>query len=59
MAGKDQQSLPFATVFLSGTNKGTVTDQVGSFTLSNAPTGKFDLIVSYLGFATLKTTIET
>ena len=51
--------MPFATVFLSGTNKGTVTDQVGSFTLSNAPTGKFDLIVSYLGFATLKTTIET
>ncbi|MBC3784686.1 carboxypeptidase-like regulatory domain-containing protein [Spirosoma utsteinense] len=57
--GKNLESLPFANVFLSGTTKGTVTDQNGSFTLLNVPAGRFDLIVSYIGFATLKTTIQT
>ncbi|SOD90593.1 carboxypeptidase-like regulatory domain-containing protein [Spirosoma fluviale] len=57
--GKNQEALPFANVFLSGTTKGTVTDENGSFTLPDAPVGKFDLIVSYVGFTTLKTTIQT
>jgi len=57
--GNNQEALPFANVFLSGTTKGTMTDQNGSFTLLNVPPGKFDLIVSYVGFATLKTTIQT
>ncbi|RIV17374.1 carboxypeptidase-like regulatory domain-containing protein [Fibrisoma montanum] len=57
--GNNQEALPFANVFLSGTTKGTMTDQNGSFTLLNVPSGKFDLIVSYVGFATLKTTIQT
>lgn len=57
--GANQEVLPFANVFLSGTTKGTMTDQDGSFTLLNVPPGKFDLIVSYIGFATLKTTIQT
>jgi hypothetical protein len=33
---KNQESLPFANVFLSGTTKGTVTDENGLFTLTNA-----------------------
>jgi hypothetical protein len=57
--GKNQEPLPFANVFLSGTTKGTTTDQTGAFTLLNVPLGKFDLIVSYIGFTTLKTTIQT
>lgn len=57
--GTNQEALPFANVFLSGTTKGTMTDENGSFTLLNVPPGKFDLIVSYVGFATLKTTIQT
>lgn len=57
--GKNQESLPFANVFLSGTTKGTMTDQDGSFILLDAPIGKFDLIVSYIGFTTLRTTIQT
>ncbi len=57
--GKDQEPLQFANVFLSGTTKGTTTDQTGAFTLLNVPAGKFDLIVSYIGFATLKTTVQT
>ncbi|GAB2543071.1 carboxypeptidase-like regulatory domain-containing protein [Spirosoma aerophilum] len=57
--GVNQEALPFANVFLSGKTKGTMTDQNGTFTLLNVPLGKFDLIVSYVGFATLKTTIQT
>ncbi len=57
--GSSQEPLPFANVFLSGTTKGTVTDATGAFKLTNVPSGKFDLIVSFVGFTTLKTTMQT
>ena len=58
-SGKNQEPMPFATVFLAGTTKGTLTDEKGHFTLTNVPSGKFDLIVSFVGFATLKTVVQT
>ncbi|WP_198174734.1 carboxypeptidase-like regulatory domain-containing protein [Spirosoma arboris] len=58
-SGKNQEPLPFATVFLSGTSKGTLTDSSGQFVLTNLPPGTFDLIVSFVGFTTLKTTLQT
>lgn len=58
-SGTNQEPLPFANVFLSGTTKGTATDESGSFSLNNVPSGKFDLIVSFIGFTTLKTTVQT
>lgn len=57
--GTNQEPLPFANVFLSGTTKGTVTDETGSFTLVSVPNGTFDLIVSFVGFTTLKITVQT
>ncbi len=57
--GSNQEPLPFANVFLSGTTKGTVTDETGAFKLTDVPSGKFDLIVSFVGFTTLKTTVQT
>lgn len=59
VGGTKQEPLPFATVFLANTTKGTLTDENGSFTLTNVPPGKFDLIVSFVGFTSLKTTIQT
>ncbi|MGY6521844.1 MAG: carboxypeptidase-like regulatory domain-containing protein [Mongoliitalea sp.] len=46
--------LPFATVFLSNTTFGSVTDLQGAFNLSNIPTGEYELIVSFLGYKTLQ-----
>lgn len=57
--GANQEPLQFANVFLSGTTRGTRTDENGSFSLNDVPPGKFDLIVSFVGFMTLKTTIQT
>lgn len=58
-SGKTQEVLPFATVFLSSTTKGTVTNEKGQFTLDNVPPGRFELIVSYMGFVTLKVPVQT
>ncbi|MFN4316258.1 MAG: carboxypeptidase-like regulatory domain-containing protein [Chitinophagaceae bacterium] len=44
--------LAGASVFISNTSRGTVTDASGSFTLNNIPTGKYELVVSSIGFET-------
>ena len=49
----DEEGLlvPYATITISGTNKGTVSDIEGEFLLLNVPVGKQTLIVKYLGYA--------
>lgn len=39
-----------ASVFLSHTSKGVVTSATGEFHLENLPEGKFDLVISAIGF---------
>lgn len=46
--------LPFATVFLSNTTFGSVTDLKGVFSLTNIPTGEYELVVSFLGYQTVQ-----
>jgi hypothetical protein len=45
-------SLPGANVVLQGTNKGSVTDQLGDFTVLGIPAGQYKVVVSYLGYTT-------
>ncbi len=59
IGGPKQEPLPFASVFLANTTKGTTTDEKGNFTLTNVPDGKYDLTVSFLGYSTLRTTVQT
>lgn len=40
------------SVFINNTSKGTVTDGTGRFELSNIPDGKYQLIVSSIGYET-------
>ncbi|MBS1564029.1 MAG: carboxypeptidase-like regulatory domain-containing protein, partial [Bacteroidetes bacterium] len=42
-----------ASVFITNTSKGTVTDASGSFELVNVPEGAYDLIISSIGFETV------
>ena len=56
--GEKQEPLPYASVFLAGTSKGTVTDATGTFELP-ANAGNFDLVVSYVGYTTLKIPVNT
>ena len=48
-----------ATVYFEAMGKGTVTDFNGMANFTNIPDGEHLIVVSYLGFETLKTTIKT
>ncbi len=48
------EPLPFATVVLSGTSKGTVTNVSGFFSLLGIETDSLSLIVSYVGFESVE-----
>ncbi|WP_158624898.1 carboxypeptidase-like regulatory domain-containing protein [Gynurincola endophyticus] len=39
-----------ASVFISGTSRGTISNNEGEFTLLNIPNGKFDLVVTNVSF---------
>jgi hypothetical protein len=55
---QDKTPLPGANVFLANTTKGTQTNSDGMFSLKNIPAGKFELVVSYIGFETLTLPIQ-
>ena len=46
-------AIPNASVFISGTSLGTITDSAGNFELNGIPTGNFELIVSSVTYATI------
>lgn len=46
-------SIPNASVFISGTSLGIMTDTAGNFELKGIPSGNFELIVSSIGYTTL------
>jgi hypothetical protein len=51
--------IPGSSVFLSNTSIGTVSDSEGNFQLTNLPAGRYDLVVSSVGYKTYSTTITT
>ncbi|GAB3174629.1 carboxypeptidase-like regulatory domain-containing protein [Telluribacter humicola] len=53
------QPLPFTNVFLTNTTRGATTQENGSFELTGVPVGKFDLVVSYVGYQPLRFTVQT
>ena len=46
----DGAPVPFANLFLEGTNMGTSTDKNGNFVLENIPAGNYKLKASAIGF---------
>ena len=54
----ENEPLFGATVYLEKLEKGAVTDFDGIATFNEIPNGEYIIIVSYLGFETLKTTIQ-
>lgn len=54
---EDQMPLPGVTVIVKGTEKGTVTDFDGNYSLSNVNT-EATLVISYIGFSTVEIPIN-
>lgn len=52
------QPVLYTNVYLQGTTYGAVTDVNGYFTISQIPVGKYNLVISYLGFDTLRVAVD-
>ena len=50
--GETGAAISGASVFITNTSRGTVSDSSGAFELLNVPDGSYDLIVSSIGFET-------
>jgi len=46
------EAVAFATVYFSELEKGSITNENGEFTVTNLPSGNFNIVVSSIGFAT-------
>lgn len=57
----NQKSVPIpnASIFLLNTNRGSVTDANGSFHFKNLPAGKYQAVISSIGYASLNQELET
>ncbi len=56
---KTGETLPGATILISGTTKGASADFDGKFALNNVPAGKVSLVISYISYTTKKITDVT
>jgi len=52
------EPLPFAHVFVNQTTIGTVTDELGSYTLKNVPLGENTIVFSFVGFKSQQLKIQ-
>jgi CarboxypepD_reg-like domain len=49
---KSGEGIPNASIFISNTSKGTISNSKGEFELMNVPEGTYDLVVSCIGYET-------
>jgi hypothetical protein len=52
-----RESIPYANVKLVGTNKGAITSDNGYFSLGIMQTGSYELVITSIGYDTLRETI--
>ncbi len=49
-----RQPIAFANVFFANTSIGTTTSETGEFALKNFQSGKYDLVISFVGYKSIK-----
>jgi hypothetical protein len=49
-----QEPIPFANVFFANSTLGTATNEAGEFTLKNFASGKYDVVISFVGYKTIQ-----
>ncbi|GAA4419075.1 hypothetical protein GCM10023187_53060 [Nibrella viscosa] len=52
------EPLPFATVFVNLTTRGTLTDELGYYRLPGVPLGTVELVASYVGYEASRQTLR-
>ena len=55
----DAAPLPGATLYIEALEKGTITDLDGLGILTDLPDGTHRLVISYIGYGSLETTLTT
>jgi iron complex outermembrane receptor protein len=55
---EDQKPLEQVSIYFPQLEKGTVTNVDGYFEINNLPSGKFKIVISYIGFQTYSQTVE-
>ena len=58
LAADTKQPIHLANIFLSNTSIGTVTNAEGLFTLDHFPPGRYDVVVSCIGYESYVATIQ-
>ena len=59
IASDTRKPVALANVYLSNTSVGTVTAENGDFEISAFPEGRFDLVVSFIGYETYVMTLQS
>jgi hypothetical protein len=59
IASDTRKPVALANVYLSNTAVGTVTNENGEFTIPSFPVGRFDLIVSFIGYETYRVSVQS
>lgn len=54
LSADTHQPVAGANVYLSSTSIGTISDETGTFIIHSFPSGRYDLVVSFIGFETYK-----
>lgn len=55
---EDQTPLEQVSIYFPQLEKGTVTNADGFFEINNLPSGKFKIVISYIGFQTYSQTVD-
>jgi hypothetical protein len=59
IASDTRKPIALANVYLSNTTVGTITDEDGGFVIAAFPQGRFDLVVSFIGYETYSATVQS
>lgn len=54
----DGEHLPFASIYIEGTNKGTTTDETGHYMFIDLKEGKYTIVASMVGYKKSKKEVE-
>lgn len=59
LSSETKMPVAFASVYLANTSVGTTTSEKGEFVIQNFPNGRYELVVSSIGYETYQTVVQS